>query len=216
MWIDFFFFLHPLLEVDRCHCPCGPSSCFKLPVVAVLQRRSSFPFCACFTFFQCLSPVWSFFASCLGNIHHFLMPFTSLFPPFEYWTNLICISCSLHICFASVLLKRILFFSITEKREVFHYKQDILDPIKKSAMIRRKTKHATSFSENYHQFMAFVACLSGKNDQFEFEIVCFLIDGYEWDRYQFVPNSWSKSLCYYEEIIHQKYALSWNTGTFIS
>lgn len=118
MWIDFFF-LHPLLEVDRCRYPCGPSSCFKLPVVAVLQRRSSFPFCACFTFFRCLSPVWSFFASCLGNIHLFLMPFTSLFPPFEYWTNLICISCSLRVCFASVLLKIILFFSVTEKGRFF-------------------------------------------------------------------------------------------------
>lgn len=186
----FFFSLHPLLEVDRCRCPCGPSSCFKLPVAAVLQRRSSFPFCACFTFFRCLSPVWSFFASCLGNIHHFLMPFTSLFPPFEYWTNLICISCSLRVCFASVLSKRILL----QKKGGFHYKQDILDPIKKSAMMRRKTKHATSFSENYYQIMAFVACLNGKNDQCEFVIVCFLIYGFECDKYQFVSNSFKEIL----------------------
>lgn len=37
-------------------------------------------FFACFTFFWCLSPVWWFFGSWLGNIHHFLLLFTSLFP----------------------------------------------------------------------------------------------------------------------------------------
>lgn len=184
----FFFPLHPLLEVDRCRCPCGPSSCFKLPVVAVLRRRCSFPFCACYTFSRCLSPVWSFLASCLGNIHHFLMPFTSLYlGPTWYAFPVVGVFVSLR-CF----WKEFCFSPLQKKGEVFHHKQDILDPIKKSAMMRRKTKHAASFSENCYQLMAFVACLNGKNDQFEFEIVCFLIDGDEWDKYQFVPNSFKE------------------------
>lgn len=37
-------------------------------------------FFACFTFFWCLSPVWWFFASCLGNIHHV--------SSFDFWTKL--------------------------------------------------------------------------------------------------------------------------------
>lgn len=44
MWIHLFCFFYPLLEVDLCHCPCGSLSCFKLPVLALLQQRSSFPF----------------------------------------------------------------------------------------------------------------------------------------------------------------------------
>ena len=42
MWIHLV--SYPLLEVDQCHCVFGPLSYFKRPVVALLQRRSSFPF----------------------------------------------------------------------------------------------------------------------------------------------------------------------------
>lgn len=59
---------------------CGPLSCFKPPVVALLQRRSSFPFFfffACVTCFWCLSPVWWLFASWLWNIHQFSLLFAS-------------------------------------------------------------------------------------------------------------------------------------------
>ena len=94
----------PLLEIDQCHCACGPLSCFKLPAWLCFSRDLNFLF-ACVTCSWCLSPVWWLLVSLLWNIYHILILFflfaSSL--DFRTWLRSVFFCDALALCGAILL-----------------------------------------------------------------------------------------------------------------